>query len=255
MTMVRRLALGVGHDPTTGLGPQIARLGHPVERLVRLPVRMDRHRAVGLDHEQSGRPGQVGRQAAHVVDRAGGDHEPHRPAIVPDANGPPRTRPRPGLAWAVLAPTTTTDDREPAAPGPRPSRRWSRLSPRRLDPASADRCRSIRAAGVGRRQRPPNQERCLRGCPPVHRRPHPCTCRHRPLASGAQPARAARTRGRRTAPWPKPPLAVALRGRAGLCRSGPTAAAARSQREISCRHPLEHAWPVGDDRAESTTPA
>ena len=50
---------------------------HPVERLVRTAVGVDGDAAVGLDHDQPHRLGQVGREPAVVVDGAAGDHETH----------------------------------------------------------------------------------------------------------------------------------------------------------------------------------
>ena len=50
---------------------------HPVQRLVRATVGVDGHAPVGLHHDQPRRLGEVGGQAAGVVDRAAGDHEAH----------------------------------------------------------------------------------------------------------------------------------------------------------------------------------
>ncbi len=50
---------------------------HPVQRLVGPVVRMDRHAAVGLHEDQTGRRGKVGGEPARVVDGAPGDDETH----------------------------------------------------------------------------------------------------------------------------------------------------------------------------------
>jgi hypothetical protein len=50
---------------------------HPVQGLVATDVGMDHHGAVGLDHDEPQRLGQMGAQAAGVVDGAAGDDEAH----------------------------------------------------------------------------------------------------------------------------------------------------------------------------------
>ena len=65
---------------TTQWSPSIderVRRVHPVQRLVRAAVGMDRHAAVGLHHDQPGRLGKVGVEPTGVVDRTAGDHQTH----------------------------------------------------------------------------------------------------------------------------------------------------------------------------------
>ena len=82
------LGLGVLHLPHRGdavgglvlLGGDLghgARRRHPVERLVRAAVAVHEHRPVGLDQQQPGRQGEVGRQPPVVVHLALRNHQPH----------------------------------------------------------------------------------------------------------------------------------------------------------------------------------
>jgi len=76
----RVAAAGRGDPPDPGVGVDHQPVGsiHPVERLVGAAVGVDRDAAVGLDHDEAHRLGQVRGEPPLVVDGAAGDHEPHR---------------------------------------------------------------------------------------------------------------------------------------------------------------------------------
>ncbi len=59
--LVRHLLL-VGLDH-----PHHRRRTHPVQRLVAAAIGMHQHRAVGLDHQQTGRQGEMGPEPALVI--------------------------------------------------------------------------------------------------------------------------------------------------------------------------------------------
>jgi hypothetical protein len=96
------LGLGVLHDPDVGhaIGRLLrrraelghgARRRHPVERLVRAAVAVDEDGPVRLDHEKTGREGQMCGQPAVVVDAAPGDDDTHRGSLARLSR---RSRPR-----------------------------------------------------------------------------------------------------------------------------------------------------------------
>ena len=77
------LAHAVGGGLLVRLGDREAGRGaHPVQGLVGAAVGVDEDRAVGLEHEHAGGPGQMGVQTAGVVDGAGGNNEAHPPTLA-----------------------------------------------------------------------------------------------------------------------------------------------------------------------------
>ena len=77
------LAHAVGGGLLVRLGDREAGRGaHPVQGLVGATVGVDENRAVGLEHEHASGPGQVGIQAAGVVDGAGGNDKAHPPTLA-----------------------------------------------------------------------------------------------------------------------------------------------------------------------------
>ena len=73
----QRLALGVRHRPLDVLGDEAVGGVHPVEGLVGTAVGVDRHAAVGFDHDQPHRGREVAGEPALVVNRTTGDDEAH----------------------------------------------------------------------------------------------------------------------------------------------------------------------------------
>ena len=76
---VQRLALRVRRDQLGARLDDPARRAHPVERLVRAAVGVDRERPVGLEHDEPGAEGEARAEASGVLDRATGDEETHAP--------------------------------------------------------------------------------------------------------------------------------------------------------------------------------
>ena len=83
------LAGGVRDDPLAGLLPAGVRRVHPVQRLVRAAVGVDRDAAVGLHQDEADGARQVSGQPSLVVDGALSDDQPHAPnvAAVPVPSG------------------------------------------------------------------------------------------------------------------------------------------------------------------------
>ena len=76
------VALELAHDDQALRLLDHRRRRHPVQRLVPAGVGVHEHRAVGLDHQQPQRLGQMGGQAAGVVDGAAGDDQAHRGKVL-----------------------------------------------------------------------------------------------------------------------------------------------------------------------------
>ena len=94
----QRLALRIPSDDlVVGLFDRARRV-HPVERLVRLGVGVNRDRAVGLAHEQSHRAPEARAQPSLVDDRAAGDEQAHPRSLA-------RRGPYPGRVQPPLPPT------------------------------------------------------------------------------------------------------------------------------------------------------
>src|SRR6266545_3864825 len=72
----------VDHPPHAGRLLDPAGWRHPVEWLVGPVIGVDRHRAVGLDHQEPRGQGQMCREPADVVHRAPGDDKPHRTRVA-----------------------------------------------------------------------------------------------------------------------------------------------------------------------------
>ena len=71
------LALGTRNCPTFVVKRKPVGGIHPVEWLVSTSVGMDRHAAIGLDHDQPHSLGKMGGEPAVVVDGAAGNDESH----------------------------------------------------------------------------------------------------------------------------------------------------------------------------------
>ena len=83
------LALDLAHDDRVAVLDHRGRRRHPVQRLVAAGVGVDEDRAVRLEHDQPQRLGQVGGQAAGVLDGAAGDDQTHRSGHPRPGSGRP----------------------------------------------------------------------------------------------------------------------------------------------------------------------
>ena len=121
-----------------------ARRAHPVERLVRLRVGVDRDRAVGLQQHEAN-PGREARaEPALVGDRTTRDEQPHRRSLARGA-----MRPTPGAAGRRLAPVRRPVRSADGRAAPSDSVRGRRCSARSVLARDA-RCRAVDAPRSGR---------------------------------------------------------------------------------------------------------
>ena len=128
------------------LGERAGR-AHPVQRLVRPVVGVNRHRAVRLDQDQPGRHRQVGRQPPGVVDLAARNHQPHRAHPTFGGCSCVSGAPRPASSSSASTPTVCSTSE---------SARDTRHRSRSANPHSSENTASTTPAPLhtGRRTRP-----------------------------------------------------------------------------------------------------
>ena len=123
---------------------------HPVQRLVRPVVGVDRDRAVRLDQDQPGGHRQVGGQPSGVVDLAAGNHQTHRANLPSDARLADSTR-------VARRPSKHLRPARPLGSG---------------HATAADKARRQLGGPQRRRCRPPTKTYRCPGCSAAHRAGH-----------------------------------------------------------------------------------